>query len=497
MMTTETFSRVRVSSLVQSLFAVVTLVLGCVFAAWWMMYGPLGELLPLVTAVTLALMLVGRWNFGALVALLVLVVLNGIPGPDLEKFAVSGTFRISDVAVVALIAALALRQQPHAAQPGSLLRFARWWGIVFVTWWLLTLVRSVADGVPPLQAALFGRDFLYFAVVLPLLAGAFRHRREIVACLSLLAAAAVLHAIGQLAVSAFGFGSSRVEMLVHTTLINTVGDTERLYAFMADAVTAAVPLGLGLALIPRRRTIRLLGVALALLATTSVLFQFTRATYLGLVLALTIVGALWLNANTSISQALRRTVAICAALVVVAIFVSDSRPLTGSLVWPSGASAVSERWTSTFEDLVDRTGTVGYREQLTDQMLHVLGSNWPVGLGFWHPDARPVPSLPNDSIRNGDVGVLNAIMTMGAVGAALLYVPLLVLFLMMMRTRRWSHPRVRRHHWFFFGASTWMLYVVVSSASLVTLFGVPGLMLTSTIMASGIWLIDQELTQER
>jgi hypothetical protein len=250
-------------------------------------------------------------------------------------------------------------------------------------------------------------------------------------------------------------------------------------------------------LIPERPKLRLLGVALVLFAAVSVVFQFTRATYLGLALAIIIVGAYWLYGNTSIGQRLRRGVAVCAALVILGIFVSDWKPLTTSFVPAPAAAAVSERASSSFDELIERTGTVRYRYELQDEMRRVLGDNWPMGLGFWHPEFRPVASLPQGSIRNGDVGVFNAIMTMGVIGTVLLYVPLLALFVVMMRTRGTSEARIRRQHWFFFGASTWLLYVVLSSASLVTLFGPPGLMLVATILASAIWLIDANHSREQ
>jgi hypothetical protein len=482
---------VRVQSVVRPLLAAVAVALGCLGAAWWMTEGPFGELLPLVAAVTFALVLVGRWNFGAFVALMVLVVLNGIPGPDLEEFAMTGSFRISDVAFLALVAVLALRQQTEPAQPGSLLRFVRWWAAALTAWWLLTLTRSVADGVPVLQAALFARDFLYFAILLPLLAGALRDRREVAACLSLLAAGAVLHAAGQVAVSAGGITSSILDLVVHAQISIGFEGTQRIYAYMADAVTAAFPFAIGLALIPPRRPLRLVGIGLAILTGISVLFQFTRATYLALALALIVVSATWMYANGAISRPLRRATAALAAVVVLAAFASGFRPLAASVALPAETAAVSERARSTIDDLRGSTGNVGYRYDLLEEMLAHLDDRWPVGLGFLHPDVRPVSSLPDGSIRNGDVGVFNAVMTMGVIGAGLMYVPLVALFFATMRRRRDSGPAARRDQWFFFGAATWILYAVMSSGSLVTLFSVPGLVLTATLLACSVCLIDQ------
>jgi hypothetical protein len=488
---TLTATRARVSVLARTLFAAIALVLGCIIAGWAIMEAPLGEFLPLTAAVTLALVFVARWNFGAFVALLVLAVLNGIPGPDLEEFAVSGSFRMSDVTVAVLVVVLAFRQQAGSAEPGSLLRFARWWGIGFATWWLLTLIRSVADGMPLLKGALFGRDFLYFAILLPLLAGAFRDRREIVACLTLLAAAGVLHAVGEIAVSAGGVTSALVDLVVHTEgPVTFEGNAQRLYSNMAVVVAATFPLAIGLALIPPRRSLRLVGIGLGTLAGIGVLFQLTRATYLSLALALVVITATWVSANGAVSRPLRRASAALGAVVVLGLLISGFRPITASNALPSEASAVSERAASSVDELLGGTGNVGYRYELADRMLTFLDGRWPVGLGFWRPDVRPVSSLPEGSIRNADTGVLNAVMTIGVIGAALIYLPLVRFFFATMRRGRDLSPITRSDQWFFFGAATWILYVVASSASLVILFSVPGLVFTATILACSSCLID-------
>jgi hypothetical protein len=494
----ETFARrrARFSFLVRSSFAAVALVFGCLTAAWLMTEGPGGELLPLVGAVILALTLIGRWNYGALVALLVLVVLNGIPGPDLDEFAVSGSFRVSAVAVFLLGLVAALRQQAGAAQPGSLLGFARWWGIALATWWSFTLLRSVGDGVPLLKGALFGRDFLYFAILLPLLAGAFRDRREIAACLSLLAAAAALYAVGQLAVSAGGVTSSLVDLIVHPGVPIGSEGTPRIYSKMDTVVTMAFSFGIGLALIPPRRPLRLVGFGLTTLAGLSILFQFTRATYLALALALIVVSATWVYSTGAISRPLRRATAVVAGLVVFGLFVSGFRPLEASMALPPEAAAVSERASSSVDELVGGTGTVAYRKRLTEKMLTVLDDRWPIGLGFRHPDVRPVPSLPAGSIRNTDTGVLNAVMTMGVVGAVVMYLPLVALFFATMRRQRDLGPVARGDQWFFFGAASWILYAVASSVSLITLFSAFGLALTATLLACVVCLIDWSTGRE-
>jgi hypothetical protein len=490
-MTIGTFAetRARVSVLARTLFAAGALVLGCFIAGWAVTEAPLGEFLPLAAGLILALLLVARWNFGAFVALLALVALNGIPGPDLGDFSVAGSFRVSDAAVALLIVVLAFRQHAGVGRPGSLLRFTRGWGVAFATWWLLTVIRSVGDGIPVLRAALFGRDFLYFAVLLPLAASAFRDRKEIAGCLGFLAGAGALFAVGQIAVTAAGVSSPVVDLIVHTELSIPFAGTQRIYSSMADVATAMFPFAIGLALIPPHRGLRLVGIGLAGLAGMSVLFQFTRATYLALTLALIVVSATWVYANGAISPPLRRASAAVAGVVVLGVFVSGFRPLEASVAFSPEAAAVSER-ASSVDEVIAGSGNVGYRYDLDEEMLTLLGDQWPVGLGFWHPEVRPVASLPEGTIRNGDTGVLNAVMTMGVVGAGLIYLPLVTIFVAAMRRRRDFGSIARRDQWFFFGAATWILYALMSSGSLVTLFSVSGLVLTATLLGCSSCLLD-------
>ena len=83
---------------------------------------------------------------GALVGFTVLGVLNGIPGLDLEAFAVPGSFRPSDLLIAFLIGALVFW---HFTTPADQLVDRRWlgltrtWAFIFVAWWLVTFARSV------------------------------------------------------------------------------------------------------------------------------------------------------------------------------------------------------------------------------------------------------------------------------------------------------------------------------------------------------------------
>jgi L-asparagine transporter-like permease len=124
-------------------------------------------------------------------------------------------------------------------------------------------------------------------------------------------------------------------------------------------------------------------------------------------------------------------------------------------------------------------------------MEHVIGDQWPIGLGFWHPQYRYVADLPDGSIRNADLGISNILMTMGVVGALLLYAPLLFAFVALQRarTQHRSHPR---DEWMVYGLATWLLIAILASATMSTLFTVNGLVLAAVVVAIGLRLISAE-----
>jgi hypothetical protein len=114
-------------------------------------------------------------------------------------------------------------------------------------------------------------------------------------------------------------------------------------------------------------------------------------------------------------------------------------------------------------------------------MLHLLGQDWPIGLGFIHPSAHPYPNLPGGSIRNSDLGVLNVLMTMGAVGAILLYLPLLLMLRAL--TRAAPVPESVGDEWLRLGATIWVIGTIASSITLVDLFSFGGLEVTACMLA--------------
>ena len=268
-------------------------------------------------------------------------------------------------------------------------------------------------------------------------------------------------------------------MLINPTLTNELEGLTRIYAYMSDIVIAGAIIAAGTAILARSSRLRLGASALFVLLTVGALAQLSRASYASMLAGLLVlVGVAIFRAPAPLVVARK----VLPALVLLAALF----PVLG-LVHPteqnsqSAAQVFATRAGSGIEEIQARSGTFGYRYNVQSEMLDVVGNRWPVGVGFWHPDDRFVSGLPEGSIRNGDVGVLNGITTIGAVGTALLYLPVLgtILFL-------WRRRRSGSEEWdgFIFGASGWLFGVAVASISLVTLFSVQGLLLTAVVLVA-------------
>jgi hypothetical protein len=182
-----------------------------------------------------------------------------------------------------------------------------------------------------------------------------------------------------------------------------------------------------------------------------------------------------INDDTRLSGILRRRLALTVSVLVVGGFVV-------ALAAPglvSGGTIV-DRLVSVITDLQTGGGTVAVRESVTRMMTALLGGKWAFGLGFLPPSVHYFPGLPEGSIRDSDLGVLNPVMTMGVIGAMLVYLPvLLALFNCMRRSpARWTG----QYSWLRYGMAVWIVATLVSSVTLVTLFSTGGLVLTAVVM---------------
>jgi len=413
-------------------------------------HGPelLGALAALAGVMALAL-----WNRAVTVSVLLLAILNGFPFVDFESFVAPGSFRPNDLFVMILLVALAtwsIRDSGRATPQYVVL--ARWWGAVFLGWWFLTLARSsFLDTVPILQASLFGRDFLYFGLLVPALVGVAWSRDELLLIARILGAATVLFALSAIAAS---LGIADLTFITHPNLTANFEGLTRLYAPMNDLVVLGFATGIGLALLATNLKLQRLGWALALITGVAFALQLTRAAYLAALVAVIITIALWLYQRDAISLRMRPRVfslVLCLVLLVGAFTFVGGNSASGGAV-----GAVVNRATSSLSDVQSRGENVGYRLDVADRMGTVLGSDWPIGLGFLHPSFHYVPDLPDGSIRNSDLGVSNSIMTMGVIGTVLLYVPLLwtIVALQRARTRRRGSPS---EGWLGYGMAAWLL----------------------------------------
>jgi hypothetical protein len=299
----------------------------------------------------------------------------------------------------------------------------------------------------------------------------------------------VLFALGHIALVALDVSAGAY--FVHETISNEFEGVTRIYALIADAVVAAVPLGLGLTLMGRTRLAHRVGMLVLVVAGLSVLLQFGRATYFGLFFGLVFASAFWISRRRGTTASRRAALVLAGLAVAAGLAVSSSyraAPVTAPSVYgPSKAPStgvIAARVASGLEDLLKGSGTVEYRVELTKKMLRVLDGRWATGVGFWHPEAKYVPTLPEGSIRNADLGVLNSVMTMGLVGTILLYLPLAAVLVAVLRRKGRDD-----HDWFFYGLTTWLIAVIVTSISLVTLFSVSGLVFTASILGCALILL--------
>lgn len=419
---------------------------------------------------------------GILFGVLLLAVANALPGIDLGKGYTPTGLPMQDIAIIIIIGLLA-----QGAVAGGAERLRRpWvrpaiaWGCVLAAWWLLTWLRSVdAEAISPKNAALFGRDFLYFALLVPLaLAGL--ERRDVRGLAAVVIAGGALTGLGQIATV---LGGGHVSFLIHVIDVKREGGLPRIYSQANDLVIMLVALGLGLVLLGRTAMLRRAGAATAIIAGFATVLMQTRAIYATVPAAIVAVTAFLMLRPSPVGIALRRgggrvVVAVAVSIAVVVLVAPE-------VFTSSTFGQVTERAFSGLSTASQETGTLAYRQQLADTLLQLLGGNWPIGLGFLHPNDFYVAGVPSGSIRNSDLGVLEAVMPMGALGAALLYVPPVIGAWALMR-RLVAARSADGFAWLGYGVTAWVLSVLLGSITLVTLFVPGGLTYVAVLLAAAL-----------
>ncbi len=192
---------------------------------------------------------------GPLAALLLLAALNGIPIVNLNSRLPGGAY-FDDVAAVALALLLYAYGDPiRTPREARIIRAATIWGACFAAYWLLTLGRSVLnDGIPLLKAAVYGRDFLYFAILLPLALRARFPSGSLRAGAWVLLLGVAIYAFGATVISLTGV---TIGWLVHPAIVDTttfasLGAT-RVYAPMSYLVNTCLIFTVALLLSPSAR----------------------------------------------------------------------------------------------------------------------------------------------------------------------------------------------------------------------------------------------------
>jgi hypothetical protein len=431
------------------------------------------------------LVIPARYRLGVVIGIAVVAGLDGLPGPDLDTTLAKFGLYDQDVVVIVLCACLAidnLRGRFHGLL-GDRLGFAIVIAcLAVIVWWFVTLDRTVTQsGLTVAHSVDYGRDFLTFAVMTPLFCGSLQRKDVRDAMLATVAVSVVLIA-GVYFVGALTHHVNTT--LLHTTHIASAGAISRIYAWVLDLITAALPLGIGAGILGGSPRIRRLGWLVALVTLGATLVALTRARYLGSGCGVAAAACLWLLQPGSASANARRRVtrALCAGVLGVAVLL---------VLLPQGKAghlldSVSSRVGSigpTVSSSNTNTSTVAFRLGEVTLLEQRLGDHALLGLGFINPRDQWDPSLPDGSIRNTDVGALNSVMTMGIVGTVFYYLPLVLVTIAL---AFWGRGRWRDDlAWLGFGAFAWCVGALVSSATVVTLFSATGVVSAAAMLGIG------------
>jgi hypothetical protein len=443
--------------------------------AGWLVAGG-HEAVIVASAVAIAGVLAARYWPGPFVAAMVLVVMNAVPVVSLSKQLV-GSFGIQDCAVLALAVGLhCYRGKSASGDERRIARIATIWSACLVAWWLITFARSVLlYGIPMRYAASYGRDFLYFAVLLPLAVRAQLPLNSLRRGALLLMAGVVAFAAGQIVSSLSGH---ELSWLVHPVQSVEASGLLRVYSPMSTVVSMFLIFAAAWLLAGGRVRRRVPAASLVMLLGVSVALQLTRSNYAAIIVALVTgvaVHSIRGGSFTAVIMRVAMTVLVVALVVITMGFANVGDAGIGNV-----ATRVAERAESGVSAVSNSNGTFGYRTNLDAKMLHILGSQLPIGMGFLDPSAHYVAGLPDGAIRNADVGLFNALMTMGVIGAVFIYAPLLYAFAGLLRAAQsWTHLGLPERRWLACGGAAWIAWALAGSWNLIVLFSVPGLVVTA------------------
>ena len=411
---------------------------------------------------------------GVFVGIMLLAAMNGIPYVDTSKF-VTSKLTLEDVAIIVLICTALLWRQLDPA-PRTVSRAARVvsaMGSCLLLWWVFTMAHTVTTpNVSLIHSVSYGREYLFFASLLLVLPRVRFTPHDIWALLAVLVVGVCLFAVGQI-MTATGHGTPGG--LIHFEHTLAQSGLTRVYAEMTDLVGACLAVGLSACYISRQRNVKRIAYPVTLLLLIGLIVQLTRARWIGLVVGVVVV-SLWLavRAETHLAATVRRRLSVSIwglGFAILATAVALPTVFSGTVI---------QRLLSTFTDLESGGGTFAVRTTVSSAMTGTLGSKWPLGIGFVPPSAHYFVGLPSGSIKDADLGVLNAVMTMGVIGALLVYLP--AVFALIYCSRKLSAELSFQYIWLRYGCAVWIVGALVSSGTLVTLFSPSGLALTAVVI---------------
>lgn len=450
------------------------LVVGAVATGWVISQGATKE--AIIVGVCGLLCVLAAVQRGALIGLLVLAAMNGVPFLATSNRIVSQATGQDLAAVTLIVATMFWRISRPAIGPRSRVAVVvSRYGIVLLAWIAFSIVNTDVSGEATFgQATAFGRPFVYFAVLLIILPRLWLSRREIVVAAGVLAAGALAYGIGQV-VDSVGLG--QLSWLVHTNVTVQETGLERSYADMADLAEAAFCFAFAVVMMGPTRRARWFAGAVLCVFTASILVQQGRARWLALLVSLVVLVTYYARAGRRtgrVGNLRARAGAIAATSVLVVMVAGLVHPaiLHGGLI---------DRALRGLSNLVNGSGTIGEREAIVTNMLAILRGHWLLGVGLIPPSAHYFYTLPEGSLMNPDVGVMNGIMTIGVIGVLGLYLPILVAGRHVAQTGKIYGNSLKGAAGL--GGAVWIGTTVFSSVTLITLYSTSGLVMAAVLLA--------------
>lgn len=429
-----------------------------------------------------------RYRTGPLVAILLFVGCGLAPGINNRNMVAQG-IEIGDVASAILIGLLLFENFEQRFR-GFENRAVRWVGVgcaLLFIWWGYVVLHTMVTGTPLLQALRTGRDFGLFSIAFPLAAAAFTDERLRMSFIATTAFLLVPAALGQAAAATVK--PSLIGSVVHTVRENTPGAVARLDTDADDLYCLAFLMAAFALLLRPNRVPIWVAILLLTLASSYVLFTFTRGRYLALPIAL-VLGALATNQRRRITLNAIRGLAV-GGLVIAAVTATPVGPKIAPV-----ADAFAGRIGSLDQAPTASEDTVSVRASIAARVSQKLDQEdaWIAGLGFRSANSNYDPTFPGGSLRNPDIGVLNAISTMGLVGCALL---LGVCALAVVRTFQFGRRAPEGTRWLLFASGSYGLFAFLSSPTLSALVTSRGLLVTALALGLGIGVAGQFERQDQ